>query len=168
MHVATIRYAAWLSLALGLMMADAVAAPVGTGFTYQGELKVSGTPANAAFDFEFALFDVATGDVALAHAGARGHSGQRGPVYPRARLHRGAVRAGRAYWLEVRVRDGASTGLFETLLPRQKITPAPYALNARTVQPGGVNQDALATGAVGASPAAGERGRDARESATRP
>src|SRR6476469_5790691 len=36
-------------------------APVGSGFTYQGRLVVSGSPASGNYDFSFALFDAATG-----------------------------------------------------------------------------------------------------------
>ncbi|MHC4521776.1 MAG: hypothetical protein ACYTAS_24550, partial [Planctomycetota bacterium] len=35
--------------------------PVGTGFTYQGQLKEGGVPANGEYDFVFGLFDDAEG-----------------------------------------------------------------------------------------------------------
>ena len=142
-------YRLWFLLAFGLFTAGSVAAPVGTGFTYQGELKVSGVAANSAHDFEFALFNV---DV----AGAAISTLTRGDLAVNAGLFTVELDytdvpfvAAEQYWLEVRVRDGGSVGGYTPLLPRQKLTPAPYAVNARTVQAGGVTQGAIAVGAVG-------------------
>ena len=44
----------------------------------------------------------------------------------------GNVFTGEALWLEIGVRDGSSSGDFTMLSPRQKITPAPYAIHAVT------------------------------------
>ena len=139
----------WLLAALTWVMAGAVAAPVGTGFTYQGELKVSGAAASGAFDFEFALFNVATGGATIA-AVLRDDAPVTGGLFT-VELDFTDVpfAAAQEYFLEVRVREGASVGGYTQLLPRQKITPAPYAVNARTVQAGGVTQGAIAAGAVG-------------------
>ena len=70
------RHTLWFIL-LNLHMAAAVAAPVGSGFSYQGELEVAGEPANAAFDFEFVLFNVTTGGAPL-NALTRDTAGQSG------------------------------------------------------------------------------------------
>ncbi|HSH05766.1 MAG TPA: hypothetical protein VLL52_24830, partial [Anaerolineae bacterium] len=35
--------------------------PVGSGFTYQGELNVMGAPANGTYDITFRLYDSVTG-----------------------------------------------------------------------------------------------------------
>jgi hypothetical protein len=46
---------------VALFLAAAVGALAqGTAFTYQGRLNVSGSPANASYDFQFALYDAAT------------------------------------------------------------------------------------------------------------
>jgi hypothetical protein len=42
-----------------LQLASPVA-PIGTGFTYQGQLKQGGSPANGTYDLEFKLFDALT------------------------------------------------------------------------------------------------------------
>src|SRR4051812_9181176 len=39
--------------------------PVSTAFTYQGELRQSGSPATGAYDVRFLLFDAATGGTQL-------------------------------------------------------------------------------------------------------
>jgi hypothetical protein len=36
-------------------------APIGSGFTYQGRLAVSGSPANGQYDLQFTLFAALTG-----------------------------------------------------------------------------------------------------------
>ena len=117
------------SLILIIAQHNAAAAPVGTAFTYQGQLKQSGAPANGSYDFEFRLFDLAESGV------------QQGPLDPKSdvavenglitvNLDFGSVFDGNQRWLEVRVRDGASTGAFTPLTPRQELTAAPYALAA--------------------------------------
>src|SRR5215211_1143160 len=40
---------------------DSPLAPVGSGFTYQGRLTSSGSPANGQFDITFTLWDTASG-----------------------------------------------------------------------------------------------------------
>ena len=51
-------YALALSFWAGV---GAVAAPLGTAFTYQGQLKSDGSPANGLHDMRFRLFDAAVG-----------------------------------------------------------------------------------------------------------
>jgi hypothetical protein len=51
-----------LSLLVALTGAGLVlAAPLGTAFTYQGQLRQAGLPVNGTCDFQFSLFDAATG-----------------------------------------------------------------------------------------------------------
>jgi hypothetical protein len=110
--------------------------PVGAAFTYQGRLTDGGAPANAAYDFEFRLFDAPTG------------GSQVGPTVTVSDL---AVTAGlfsvtldfsfssftgAARFLEIGIRPGASTGAYTTLASRQPLTPSPYAVDS--VKLGGV------------------------------
>lgn len=134
------------ALALAL---PAQAAPVGTAFSYQGELRFSNAPANGTFDFEFALFDAPDAIAPLATAAAP-DTPVRGGLFTVALDYTEVpfVQA-QAYFLEVRVRAGDDTGGFQALLPRQPITPVPYAISARSVQPGGVDGAAIAPQAVG-------------------
>jgi hypothetical protein len=113
---------------------DVPEAPISAAFTYQGSLRSGSAPANGAFDFQFILYNAATGgsqvgpiltleDVAVANG-----------IFT-VQLDFGASSFdGQARWLEVGVRPGAGTGAFGILSPRHPLTAAPYALYA-TVAP---------------------------------
>ncbi len=130
------RLRAVIGIAAGLWLMLAGAQPVGTAFTYQGELKHGGTVAEGPYDFHFELFDAGglliggpliLDDVAVA-AG----------VFT-VELDFGAGPfTGNEVWLAIAVREGASSGVFVDLLPRQKITAVPYALQAELVAMGSV------------------------------
>ena len=138
-----------LALACTLFAGSVAAAPVGTAFTYQGELRAGGTAPTAAFDFEFALFSVPTAGSAIDTEVRNDAPVNAGLFTVELDFTDVPFAASQEYFLEVRVREGASTGGYTQLLPRQRVTPAPYAINARTVQAGGVDQAAIAAGAVG-------------------
>ena len=123
-----------LAVVLTLLLASGSAAQekVGTGFTYQGFLKDGGSPANGAYDFEFWLYDTDGGGTLMG-----------GPVTAddvvvadglfTVLLDFGADPfAGGARWLEIRMRPGASTEPYTTLVPRQALTSVPTALYAMT------------------------------------
>ncbi len=108
------------------------AAPLGTTVTYQGRLEDGGTLATGTYDFRFSLFNterlgsqfgnsVVTEDITVANG-----------VFA-VNLDFGAtVFDGTAYWFEIAVRPGASTGAFTVLEPRQPLTATPYAIYALT------------------------------------
>ena len=106
--------------------------PMGTGFTYQGFLKDNSQPANAAYDFEFRLYDA---DVSGEHIGnvvTREEVIVSNGLFT-VQLDFGSdAFNGEARWLEIGVRPGAETGAYTGLEPRQPLTPAPYALYAST------------------------------------
>jgi hypothetical protein len=106
---------------------DAPAAPVGSGFTYQGQLKVSGTPANGSFDFVFKLYDASAGVVQVGSTITREDVPVANGLFT-TKLDFGAgAFGGGARWLDIAVRPGASIGAVTPLTPRQELTPAPYA-----------------------------------------
>src|SRR5881296_3804798 len=57
------RMASSTGMCLGTMLciATAYAAPLGTTFTYQGQLKSGGTPVTGVYDLRFSLWDALTG-----------------------------------------------------------------------------------------------------------
>ncbi|MEO5617906.1 MAG: hypothetical protein ABIS67_09050 [Candidatus Eisenbacteria bacterium] len=114
------------------------AAPLGRGFTYQGQLNQSGTPVNSTVSFRFSLWaDAGTGSPPS--GGVQVGASQlvlNVPVV--AGLFLAAVNAndefgptafnGQARWLQVEVCETGDCGVSTVLGPRQPVTAAPYAL----------------------------------------
>ena len=102
-------------------------------FTYQGYLTESGTAAEGAFDFELALYNVDSGGTAI-DVNAFDDVTVTGGLFSLPADFTGApFEAGGDYWVEARVRDGADTGAFTPLLPRQPVNASPYAIAAQAV-----------------------------------
>ncbi|MFK7958455.1 MAG: hypothetical protein AB8B96_20355 [Lysobacterales bacterium] len=138
-------FACGLIVALGF--AEALAAPLTTTFTYQGELNASNQPANGAYDFEFQLYDQETGGLPLALVPVDDVQVTDG-IFT-VGLDFGASNVvGDRLWLELSVRDGASTGGYVGLLPRQEVTAAPYALHAERVAMNAVGSSEIDTSQV--------------------
>ena len=104
----------------------------GTAFSYQSSLTVKGQPANGRYDFEFKLYDAATG----------GHQIGQTQTASDVEVDNGSftvlldfVLAGQSDYLEVGVRPGGSSDSFTTLTPRQLVTlPAPEAVPGLDVE----------------------------------
>jgi len=104
----------------------------GTAFTYQGLLTVNGSPANGNYDMMFAVFDASSG---------AGQVGTTLTIAPTA-VSNGLFTVtldfgpgtftGSARWLEIGSRPSGSGAAFQTLGPRQELTPAPHAIFAAT------------------------------------
>src|SRR5437762_553158 len=131
------------------------AASLSAGFTYQGHLIDNGSPANGAYDLRFTL-----------HSASSGANTQVGGTIQIAsvlvtdglfkeELDFGATPFdGEDRWLEIGVRPGGGTNSFTVLDPRQKLSPAPYALfapaagTAKGVAANAVSVTQLNTGAA--------------------
>ncbi len=112
--------------------------PLGTTFTYQGQLKSGGSPATGNFDMEFRLFDDPAGGAPLATQTLPGVGVANGLFT--VQLDFGALYNGNKRWLDVTV---AGT----PLSPRQELTAAPNALFASNAdQLDGLNSTAFLTG----------------------
>ena len=124
-----------------LLACAAEAVPLGTAFTYQGQLQQDGTPTSGPCDFKFQLFDAPSSDSPPAGGNKLGsdqvitnvvvtdgiftvqlnEAGQFGPN----------AFAGESRWLQIGVTCPATgSHVFTTLSPRQAVTAAPYALYA--------------------------------------
>lgn len=111
----------------GASSIDAPTAPVGPGFTYQGQLKVSGAPANGQFDFVFKLYDASAAGVQVGSTITQENVVVANGLFT-VKLDFGVgVFGSGARWLDIAVRPGASTGAVTPLTPRQELAPAPYA-----------------------------------------
>jgi hypothetical protein len=105
---------------------DAPQTVTGTAFTYQGRLIDGGTPANGAYDLQFALFNALSGGTQVGSIVSADDLTVTDGLFV-ATLDFGNVFDGTALYLEVRVRAGTSTGSYATLAPRQALTATPYA-----------------------------------------
>ena len=114
-----------LLLGIALIFTDRIYAQ-GTAFTYQGQLATNGLPANSSYDLTFSLFTAGTGagqvGTTLTNSAVAVSNGLFTVV-----LDFGANFPGLDRWLEVSVRASGS-GSFNTLSPRQRLTPTPYAI----------------------------------------
>ena len=105
------------------------AATVDSRFSYQGTLRLSGDRADGLFDFRFKLFDQLTGGVQL------GLTQQVPDKVVTDGLFDTELDFGQAFingddlFLQIEVRDGASTGAYTVLSPRQRINATPYAVH---------------------------------------
>jgi hypothetical protein len=155
------------SLAVGMGRAQSPAPQglVGTGFTYQGQLKHNGLPVSGTCDFRFALWD------AEADGAQVGGTVDRTDVLVSKGLFSILLDFGPSAfngderYLDIEVRCPAGGGDYTPLLPRQPITAVPYALalpGLRT-QPNGTSPNVIggcagntvADGVVGATIAGG-------------
>jgi hypothetical protein len=120
------------ALLLALSQAATAFSPIGTSFTYQGELKVSGQPATGSYDMQFKLFDALAGgtqvgQTASVSAVAVAQGRFTAPINPGTQAYDGQKR-----WLEIAVRPAGSGG-YTTLAPRQEVTPTPHAALASSL-----------------------------------
>lgn len=133
--------------------------PMGTQFTYQGNLHHLGTQATGVFDFQFSLFDEAENGVLVAGPVENADIQVQEGVFTTELDFGAEVFAGTRLWLEIGVREGESTEPYTTLKPRQALTATPYAITALKVAPGGISFEALApTCSVGEQMVMGEEG----------
>jgi hypothetical protein len=113
----------------------------GTAFTYQGRLNSSGTPTSGNYDLTFTLFDSPSGGASVGNLvllTAAPVSNGLFTVTLNTNNEFGATAFnGVARWLEIGVRTNNGGG-FTTLVPRQPVTPTPYAVFAENVGSGGI------------------------------
>ena len=112
--------------------------PLGTGFTYQGQLRNAGGPVNSVCDMQFSLWDAA-GSGAPPTGGAQIGITQTLAVTVTNGLFTIVLNSGNEFssnaftgearWLQSAVRCPSGSGVYTTLSPRQALTAVPYALS---------------------------------------
>ena len=108
----------------GQQAAQAAAqAAVGTGFTYQGQLRDDSGPVNGSCDFTFELWDAGTGGNQVGAVNKSGVTVADGLFTVQLDFGAGAF-GGDARWLATTVDCGDGA---QALSPRQRLRPAPYA-----------------------------------------
>jgi len=115
-----------------LGVTGALAEPVGTAFTYQGQIKDGGVPANGTYDLRFRLYDSADGGAPIGDIELKAGEEVVNGLFTVTLDFGPTAFAGEQRWLEVAVRHGGGGLLdpFTILSPRQQINAAPYALYA--------------------------------------
>ncbi|HNT75061.1 MAG TPA: YncE family protein [Anaerolineae bacterium] len=122
-----------LILAVGLIQAGNLQrpqrgpqSPLGTGFTYQGQLMKDDLPLNGDCDVAFRLYDAASGGDQVGSTITRTLTISNGLLTVNLDFGTG-VFTGTARWLGLAVKCPGDAG-FTTFGERQALTPAPYAL----------------------------------------
>jgi len=121
-----------LVLVAGLALAQEPAStPLGTGFTYQGQLKSDDTPVTGACDFKFSLWDALTNGTQIGSTLTKTNAGVAEGFFTLA-LDFGTGRfQGDGRWLDIQVRCPTGQGQYVQLTPRQELTAAPYAVYSK-------------------------------------
>src|SRR5437588_4950935 len=106
----------------------------GSGFTYQGQLIQSGSPANGQYDFAFSLYDdPSVGNLVSGPITMTNQTVQSG-LFTLTLDFGGNAFDGNARYLQISVRP-FNSGSYTALTPRQALTPAPYAQFAAKTTP---------------------------------
>lgn len=107
------------------------ATPLGAGFTYQGRLDNASGPVTGTCDFEFRLWDSASGGTQVGNTQTVLTVSLTNGLFTVTLNDAGQFGAtpfaGEARWLEIAVRCPAGGGTYTTLATRQALTAAPYA-----------------------------------------
>src|SRR5262245_44076879 len=122
------------SLVVAVLVAGSASgqSPIGADFTYQGQLKQSGAPLDATADFEFKLFNAASGGTQLGSTNPINNVNVVDGLFTVPLNFGVPAFNGDARFLQISVRSPAGSGNFTTLSPRQPLTAVPYALYALT------------------------------------
>jgi len=140
-------------LSFAAMVVAAKAAPLRTGFDYQGRLSDGAEPAGGVFEFRFELFDASVAGASTAGPITNANVNVTDGLFTTVIDFGPTVFDGAQYWLEIGVRPNRSGAAFTTLTPRQVILPTPYALRALSAAGAAaksIDNEALAASAVSA------------------
>ena len=127
-----VNYAIVLQIAFAILTTNSFAAPVGTGFSYQGKLGVAGNGANGSYDLRLSLRDALTGGLQLGTSVTNQGVSVSNGLFTTTIDFGPGIFTGQALWLEIGVRTNG-VGAFTTLTPRQSLTPTPYAVSASSL-----------------------------------
>jgi hypothetical protein len=126
-----------LVAALGSLTSGPLLHAQGTAFTYQGRLNDGANPANGSYDLRFTLFTADPGGNQVGPTRTTNALAVSGGLFT-VTLDFGAnIFTNTDRFLEIAVSTN-NAGTFTTLSPRQKLTPALYAIFAENVGSGGL------------------------------
>jgi len=110
-----------------------MAGPIGNEFTYQGRLLRDGSPVNGNCDFQFQLWDAASGGTQVGSTQTLTNVPVNNGIFTVQLSFSGRPFTGDARWLQISVRYPAGSGSYQLLTPRQPLTAVPYGFS---LQPG--------------------------------
>jgi hypothetical protein len=140
---------------IALALWAAVSGPVstafaqGTAFTYQGRLFDGTNAATGNYDLRFQLWNALTGGSTVTGFITNAPIAVSNGLFTTTLDFGAGVFTGPALWLHIGVRTNGSAGGYTALVPRQPLTPTPYAIFA---------EGANAAGLTGTIPAGGLSG----------
>jgi len=105
----------------------AEAAAVGYSFKYQGSLSDGGTTPTGPYDFRCTLWDASSGGTQSGPTLTLDDQQVTSGIFTLDLDFGSNAYVGAARWLQVELRQGASSGAYTTL-PRQQLTPTPFAI----------------------------------------
>ncbi|MBW6474993.1 MAG: tail fiber domain-containing protein [Anaerolineaceae bacterium] len=121
-----------LFFTMGMAIAQpSLSTSLGTGFTFQGQLKSSDTPYSGTCDFQFGLFDAVVSGTQIEDALVKTNITVSQGFFTVLLDYGDSAFTGNNRWLEISVRCPAGAGDYTLLSPRQWITATPYALFAK-------------------------------------
>lgn len=121
-----------LAAGLGVTASAALAAPPGTGFTYQGVLEQNDALVDGLRDMRFRLYNAATGGSPLQTVQVFDVDVSDGVFTADIDFGVNAWASNDQLWLEIEVGPAGGSQAYE-LLGRQELTATPYALNTRGI-----------------------------------
>jgi hypothetical protein len=130
-----------LAFSLAALLIAAVpagAVPLGTAFTYQGQLLKSSAPYTGSADGVFRLYDAATGGTQAGSTITITSMSVTGGLFT-VDLDFGSVFTGSALWLDIQVRTPPDGG-YTTLTPRIRLGASPFAMYSLNAPAGGSSQ----------------------------
>jgi hypothetical protein len=136
------QWAASVVVSCALAAVQAVAAPVGTAFTYQGQLRADEVPYDGLADLQFSLWTDPGAGSQVGSTLTRNNVDVVNGLFAVDLDFAAGSFAGDARYVQVAVKAPAGLGSFVPVSPRQPITPAPYAIHALNA-PTGHSLDAV-------------------------
>jgi hypothetical protein len=103
----------------------------GTAFTYQGQLRDAGAPANGLYDLQFGIYNTNAGGSQVGSTQTNTATAVSNGLFTVELNFGPGIFTGSNYWLDIAARTNGS-GTFTALSPRQQLTPTPYAIFANT------------------------------------
>ncbi len=101
----------------------------GTAFTYQGRLNDGASPASGNYDLRFTIYDAPAHGTISAGPATNFIRGMTNGLFAVTLDFGGGVFSGPGRWLNIEARTNGN-GTFNTLNPRELLTPVPYATMA--------------------------------------